>query len=199
MFKFVAIFSIAVLSLACSSPEPEVITVVVTATPPPVTTTPTPTPTPAPEPTYTPVPTSTPNPTHTPTQTLTPQPPFTPVPTYTPTLTPIPTSTRVPTYTPRPTSTSTSVSPISSEECTNKLLQAGIIDLSQSKGSVNQQIHILKIYNAIEIKRTDNRLDCRGEALLNISRSINDLYSVDYHVEIDPEGADFIGYQVEWK
>ncbi|MCY3544066.1 MAG: hypothetical protein OXH22_08495 [Chloroflexi bacterium] len=191
MFKFVAIFSIAVLFLACSSPEPEVITIVVTATPLPATTTPTPTP--APEPTYTPVPTSTPIPTPTPTQT------FTPVPTHTPTLTPIPTSTRVPTYTPRPTSTPTPVSPISSEECTNNLLQAGIIDLSQSKGSVNQQIHILKIYNAKEVKRTGTRLDCRGEALLNISRSINDLYSVDYHVEIDPEGTAFIGYQVEWK
>ena len=189
MFKLIAAFSVVVLFLACSSPEPEVITIVVTATSLPATTTPTPTS--APEPTHTPVLTSTPVPTHTPTQT------FTPAPTHTPTSTPIPTSTRVPTYTPRPTSTP--VSPISSEECTNKLLQAGIIDLSQSKGSVNQQIHILKIYNSREVKRTDNRLDCQGEALLNISRSINDLYSVDYHVEIDPEGSAFIGYQVEWK
>ena len=198
MFKFVAIFSIAVLFLACSSPEPEVITVVVTATPPPVTMTPTSTP--APEPTYTPVPTSTPVPTHTPTQTFTPQPTFTPVPTYTPTLTPIPTSTRVPTYTPRPTNTPTSESTFNNllfslYDCEGSLIEAELILLSQSQQNL-LNITILGVYNSKEISRTKTRLDCSGEALLSISNGLGDLYPIIYWIELDPDGNAFIFYEI---
>ena len=190
--RFAIVF--IVLLFACSSPEPEII--VVTATPEPGTVTPTSSPVPvvpSPIPPNTPLPADTPvpAPTYTPFPTYTPQPTFTPFPTSTPT--PIPTSTRVPTYTPRPTTTP---NPISSEDCANKLLQAEIVALSQSSGSSNQRIHILKIYNGQEVKRTDNRLDCRGEAMLNVSDGFNDLYEINYHIEVDPEGEAFIGYRI---
>ena len=191
MFKFVAIFFIAILFLACSSPEPEVITVVVTATPLPATETPTPTP--APEPAYTPVPTSTPVPTHAPTQT------FTPVPTRTPTLTPIPTSTRVPTYTPRPTSTSTPITPSAElgwwyNDCNNELFKAEIVLLSEGNENLFN-LHVLKLYNSRELTRTRTRLECLADALTTLSSGVNDLYEVTYFAETDPEGTVFIGYE----
>ena len=207
--RFAIVLSILLfLIFACSSPEPKIITVVVTATPEPNmvthTTTPVPTSTHTPVPTFTPEPTSTPEPTWTHAPTFTPEPTFTPTLTPTPTITHTPTQTPMPTFTPTPTQTPTPTltptntpSPLSRIECDNKLLQASIIDLSVSAKDNNRGITMLKIYNAQEVNRTDKRLDCRGEAMLSVSRDLNDLYNVSYYVEFDSEGEPFIGFNWE--
>lgn len=195
--RFATVF--VVLLFACSSPKPEII--VVTATPEPVRPTNTPVPiVSSPMPPNTPLPADTPVPipTYTPFPTYTPQPTFTPIPTFT--STPIPTSTRVPTYTPRPTNTprpTAMPNAMSLYYCDDRTLKSEIIRLfADNMRANNLNVEILKIYNTEEVGRTDNRLDCFGEIMLNISDSFNDLYPMDYYVEVDPEGDAFIGYQL---
>ncbi len=197
--RFAIVF--IVLLFACSSPEPEII--VVTATPEPATVTPTLSPVPVvptPMPPNTPLPADTPVPIPTSTYTPTPTQTVTPEPTATFTPTPIPTSTRVPTYTPRPTNTPRpTVVPnaMSLYFCDDPLLKLEITFLfADNMKANNLNVEILKIYNTKEVKRTDNRLDCFGEVMLNISDGFNDLYPMDYHIQVDPEGDAFIGYQL---
>ena len=199
--RFAIVF--IVLLFACSSPEPEVI--VVTATPEPATVTPTSSPVPvvpSPMPPNTPLPPDTPVPIPTSTFTATPTQTITPEPTATFTPTPIPTSTRVPTYTPRPTSTATPTSEPHPElgwwydDCTNELFQAEIVLLSERSDNLIN-LHVIKLYNPKEIRRTPTRLDCTADALTTLSSGVNDLYEVNYFAEIDPDGLVFIGYEFQ--
>ena len=157
-------------------------------------------------PTATPVVINTPTPhvvpvaTDAPTATAVPTPTPMPEPTPTammmePTTMPEPTATPVPTATPRPTATPqpTPTPPITMTlGCNDELFKQEVLELSEdNQGSVT--IRILKLHEGAKaIERTNRVLRCMGEAKL--SRG-GDRY-ITYHIEIDRDGDQFIGYEI---
>ena len=89
-------------------------------------------------------------------------------------------------------------SEISALNCDDSHLIDEIIKLSQQNREENP-IHyeIFKIYGTTVVARTDTRLDCSGEALLNISDGADDLYDFRYYVYADRDGDTYIGYDFE--
>ena len=86
---------------------------------------------------------------------------------------------------------------MSLHECDNRTLKFEIRRLfADNMKANNLNVEILKIYNIEEVRRTDERLECFGEVMLNISKCFNDLFPMEYRMEIDPEGDVFIGYQL---
>ena len=125
--------------------------------------------------TPTPVPTATPRPTPTPAPTL--------EPTATPRPTPTPTPRPTPSPTPRPLPITLTL------DCGDEMFIQDILDLSQ-----DQDVAILKMYTgAEEVRRSDEFLECRGEAKL--SNGFDAL--LVYYYEIDRDGDTFYGYLVE--
>ena len=64
-----------------------------------------------------------------------------------------------------------------------------IIDLSEERKNPLAPA-ILKIYNAEEVTRTSERLECEGDA-----RWSSGEWRVAFHIEEDQEGDSFIGYE----
>ena len=126
-----------------------------------------------------------------------PAPTATPVPpTATPTNTPTPGPTATPTSvppTPTPTATPTPIPPITMAlACDDSRFLDEIINLSKDKEEVVRDV-ILKIYEgAEEIERTETKLSCKGEA--KMSRAANSI--VEYHLTIDRDGDQFIGFSI---
>ena len=174
------------LAVACSEPS---------ATEVPTDSGPAANPTPPPsESTQAPVPPTTMpilTPTLEPTATPTPVPP-TPTPEPTATPTPVP-PTPTATSTPEPTATPTPVPPVTMTlACDDSRFVDEIKKLSERSDGLFK-IQILKIYEGSEeIERTENVLKCRGEAKLSTAVDA----FVTYHLTIDRDGDQFIGYQI---
>lgn len=82
--------------------------------------------------------------------------------------------------------------------CDDSMLIEEVVKLSQQNRQENP-IHyeIFKIYSTELVKRTSTRLDCSGEALLDISGGADDLYDFRYYVYADRDGDTYIGYDIE--